>query len=492
MKILFAASEAYPLAKTGGLADVAASLPAALKRLRNDVRLILPAYPAAKERIEKPRTVATMELLGVPEPVQIIEGTLPDSPVRTYLVDIPSLFDRPGGPYSDTNGEDWGDNPLRFAAFCRAVAAVAMDRAGLDWRPCLVHGNDWQTGLVAPLLSLEPGRPATVFTIHNLAYQGNYPWHVFNELNLPPEWWNPEALEFYGNFSFMKGGLLFSDWLTTVSPTYSREIRTADYGYGMEGVLSKRSERLVGILNGVDNVTWNPVRDPALVKNYSIRNLRHKVRNKVALLEEFGMPGDREALLFAYVGRLAYQKGVDLILDILPDLFDQPVQMVLLGSGDKAYEQRCRDLANRFPEQFGVYIGYDEGKAHRVEAGADSFIMPSRYEPCGLNQIYSLRYGTVPIVRHTGGLADTVVDATPRSIMTRTATGFLFDDATPASLMGAVQRAITCYSRPPVWWRKLVVAGMEADFSWTVSARDYMALYKDALRDQGITPAETE
>lgn len=481
MKILFATSEVHPLIKTGGLADVSGSLPTALKRLRNDVRIILPAYRQALDQVGKTKVAATLRLPVCPDPVRILEGRLPSSTVPVYLVDAPSYFDRPGPPYSDPNGHDWPDNGARFAAFCRAVVELAQDRAGLHWQPSIVHCNDWQSGLAPAFLARETPRPATIFTIHNLAYQGIFSRDVFAALQLPWEWWNMHGLEFHGQFSFIKGGLAFADWLTTVSPTYAREIRTKQYGYGLEGLLQSRSDRLIGILNGADYEHWDPAHDPALVQNYSTNNLRLKLRNKHALQQAFHLPQDQETPLLAYVGRLAEQKGIDLILEVLPTLMQQPVQMVILGTGAKHFEDALEAAAHHYPNQLSVRIGYDEALAHQIEAGADMFLMPSRYEPCGLNQIYSLRYGTVPIVRRTGGLADTVVDVTARTTIKGTATGFVFDDPTAASFLSALQRALHAYGRPSSRWRKLAITGMEEDFSWTISAREYLELYQETI-----------
>ncbi len=481
MKVLFASSEVHPLIKTGGLADVSGSLPKALKKLHIDIRIILPAYPQAVERADDLQTMGSLPVQGCPEPIQILAGQLPNSNVKLYLVDAPRYFNRPGCPYTHPDGADWMDNAARFSTFSRAVVAVAQDRANLHWQPSIVHCNDWQTGLVPAFLSAEARRPATIFTIHNLAYQGLFSAETFHALQLPQHWWSMDGLEFYGQTCFIKGGLVFADWLTTVSPSYAREIRTPEYGYGLEGLLQSRVERLVGILNGADYKEWDPEHDPALEKNYSKRNFHLKAENKTALQRDFNLPQDKQSPLFAYVGRLAEQKGIDLILAILPQLMNQGVQLVVLGTGQENYADALLASARQYPKQLAVGIGYDERLAHRVEASADMFLMPSRYEPCGLNQIYSLRYGTVPIVRRTGGLVDTVVDTTVRSTMHQTATGFIFDDPTPASLMATLQRALTFYRRPSLGWRKLAITGMEQDFSWDISAKEYLDLYQIAL-----------
>jgi len=477
IKILFAASEAHPLVKTGGLGDVAGSLPAALRRLHQDVRLILPAYRSILERLPDAAVTAQFEVPGAPDTVRLRQATLADDGVPVYLVDVPALFDRPGGPYSDPQGREWYDNALRFATYCRAVVQVATNHAGLDWAPDVVHCNDWQSGLVPPLLMREPRRPATVFTIHNLAYQGVFTWDTFQYLRLPADLWSMHALEFYGGFSFIKGGLVFSDRLTTVSPTYAREICTPEFGAGLDGVLRSRADRLEGILNGVDYRVWDPARDTLIPHRYTARAMQGKQQNKVALQKRMDLAMGPRTPLFGHVGRMVEQKGIDLIIDALPALMEEDLQIVILGSGDPRLERELQDAAARWVGRLGVHIGYDEALAHLVEAGSDAFLMPSRFEPCGLNQLYSLRYGTIPIVRRTGGLADTVVDADAETLRSGAATGFVFDEAAPAPLVAAVARAAEHYRNPPVW-RDLIGNAMRQDFSWRRSAQAYLALYR--------------
>ncbi len=488
LKILFAASEAQPLIKTGGLADVAGSLPAALRALNNDVRLILPAYPEAVAKAIPVKTAATLRLPGQEAPVRLLESTLPNQ-VPVYLVDAPGLFDRPGNPYVNAQGHDWPDNAERFALFCRAIVAVALDRAALGWQPDVVHCNDWQTGLVPPLLINEGARPATLFTIHNLAYQGMFDQAAFLRLQLPTSLWSHEGVEFHHNLSFIKGGLRFADWLTTVSPNYAYEICTAEYGYGLEGLLRHRQNRLVGVLNGIDYEAWDPVSDPHINQHYDADTFELKAVNKSQLQREFGLPTDENALLFGHIGRLVEQKGVDLILQILPRLAENDhLQLVMLGSGEHHFEQALREAGEAYPGKVAVRIGYDEGLAHRIEAGIDCFLMPSRFEPCGLNQLYSLRYGTIPLVRRTGGLADTVEDATPCALLDGTATGFVFDEPQAAALWSAIEHAIEFHRRPAIWWKKLAVTGMAQDFSWNASARHYLELYHRAIENPAPNP----
>jgi starch synthase len=481
LPILFAASEAQPLIKTGGLADVAGSLPQALRALGQDARLILPAYTEALERAGSLQRLSELKLPGSGLPVRLLGGQLV-SGVPFYLVDAPGAFQRPGNPYQGPDGRDWGDNADRYALFCRAIVELAMGRAGLDWRPRLVHANDWQTGLAAPLLALEDDRPANLFTIHNLAYQGLFDQSNFERLALPSRLWSLHGLEFYEMLSYLKGGIAFSDLVTTVSPTYAEEIQTAEFGYGLQGLLGHLEDRLVGVLNGVDYDYWNPGTDPAIPSHYGVASFEAKQGNKTALQQELGLPENADAMVFGHVGRLVEQKGVDLILTVLPGIMERPnTQVVVLGSGDAYLEQRLRDASARYPGRIGLHIGYNEGLAHRIEAGSDSFLMPSRFEPCGLNQLYSLRYGTPPIVRRTGGLADTVVDATPENLANGSATGFVFEHANAAGLWYAVEHALALWHHADGRWRQIAVAGMEQDFSWDNSAARYLELYRRAL-----------
>jgi starch synthase len=491
MKILFASAEAHPLIKTGGLADVAGSLPRAIRNQRHDIRLVIPAYQSVLKQVEKYCLVAHLELEGLTQPVRILAGRLPGSTVTVYLVDSPEHFDRPGNPYSMKQGTVWPDNAERFTTFCRAIEALALDNAGLDWQPDIVHCNDWQTALVPPLLDRHATRPATVFTIHNLAYQGLFDWKVFKKLKLPADFWSMEAMEFHNQFSFIKGGLVFADWITTVSPTYAEEIQTSEYGYGLEGLISHRKDNLTGIVNGVDYSVWNPGRDLLIPVQFNARCLTHKVENKLALQEHFALPRDETIPVFATISRLVEQKGIDLILGAVPEIVKQEAQLIVLGSGDSKIETGIRAAVKAYPQQVAARIGYDEALSHHIEAGADIFLMPSRFEPCGLNQIYSQRYGTVPIVRHTGGLADTVTDTTAETLEAKTATGFSFSGTTAKDLATTIDRALGYYRQPDVW-QKLVCNGMRQDFSWKRSAMLYLELYETVLaHHKGVPVAES-
>lgn len=472
-KILFATSEAHPLIKTGGLADVAGSLPKAIAAIEQDIRIILPNYQGIKHQ-EHPRYVCTLRVDN--RDVNILETTLPDSEVIVWLVDYRPFYDYPGNPYVDDLGTPWHNIADRFALFCRIVVEVAMNRAYLDWQPDIVHCNDWQTGLVPALLSLEKSHPPTVFTIHNMAYQGIFPSSTFNSLNLSGKLWHADGLEFHGMLSFIKGGLVYSDRITTVSPTYANEIQTPEFGYGLEGLLSHKHAILSGILNGMDLGQWDPATDKHIVSRYSAKTLKDKLPNKTALQQSMSLPEDESVPLFGLISRLVEQKGIDLILACLPHLTRLPLQFVLLGSGDKSIELKIQNFANLYPEKVAVHIGYDEQLAHRIEAGADLFLMPSRFEPCGLNQMYSQRYGTIPIVRKTGGLADTIVDALPHTIADGTATGISFNDAKPGAVLEAVKRGLVLYETKH-FWKKIQLTAMKKDFSWERSANEYLALY---------------
>jgi len=472
-KILFVTSEAHPLIKTGGLADVSGSLPKALAGLGVDVRLIMPNYQAIKttEKIYYKSTVRVNNA-----DVNILETRLPGTQVIVWLVDCPEFFDFPGNPYVDEQGNAWANSAERFALFCRVAVEVAMNRGYLDWTPDIVHCNDWQSGLVPALLSLEASRPATVFTIHNMAYQGIFPKTTKVSLNLPKSLWNPDGIEFNGMLSFIKGGLAYADRITTVSPTYAQEIQTADFGYGLEGLLSHRNDVLTGIINGIDGDQWNPETDTHISECYNISSLNKKKLNKKALQTKHSLPVDNKIPIFALISRLVEQKGIDLILECLPEMLKLPLQFVLLGTGEKLFEQQLSVFAETYPDKIAITIGYDEALAHLLEAGADIFLMPSRFEPCGLNQLYSQRYGAVPIVRKTGGLADTVVDTLPETLSNETATGFVFNEATSGTLMETIKRALIVYNQPETW-KQLQTSGMQIDYSWNKSAKEYMALY---------------
>ena len=478
-KVLFVTSEAYPLIKTGGLADVSGSLPAALRALGQDVRILMPGYASAIAAGE----FEPVKVLQGNGGIAILEGRLPGSTVPVWLLTHDEYFDRSGNPYLGPDGQPWPDNPERFSLLCHVAVEIAMDRLGLGWKPDLTHCNDWQTGLVPALLGDEPNRPATIFTIHNLAYQGVFPYETFLKLRLPSRFWSSEALEFYGQLSFIKGGLVFSDRINTVSPTYAKEIQNTEFGYGLEGLLKHRRTRLSGILNGIDADAWNPATDPLIPVNYDIHSIANRRYDKSVLQKRFELAQDENIAMLAWVGRLVQQKGIDLVIDLLPRLVRMPLQMVIVGSGEARYEQILMQWARLYPDRIALKLGYDETCAHLVEAGADLFLMPSRFEPCGLNQMYSQRYGAVPLVRRVGGLADTVVDANPIHLSAGTATGIVFDEAMADAMYQAINRGLALYQNQMVW-RKIQQTGMGKDFSWESSGQRYLALYDLALNDR--------
>jgi starch synthase len=472
-KILFVTSEVYPLIKTGGLADVCSSLPKALTELGQDIRVILPKYPSLK-------TVGDVNFLCSlridNHAITIFETYIPDSSVIAWLVDCPDLFNTPGNPYLDEDGLPWANNAERFALFCRVVVEVAMDKVNRHWKPDIVHCNDWQSGLVPALLSMEHDRPRTVFTIHNMAYQGLFPVQTVYSLSLPGQLWHPYGLEFHGMLSFIKGGVVYADRITTVSPSYALEIQTTAFGYGLEGLLSYRSDQLVGIVNGIDIDEWNPETDHFINHHYNVHSLHEKQHNKSELQRRLNLPVNDGIPLFGLISRLVEQKGIDMVIECLPEMVALPMQFVLLGNGDKVFEQQLQNLARLYPDKIAINIVYDESLAHLIEAGADIFLMPSRFEPCGLNQMYSQRYGTIPVVRKTGGLADTVVDTLPETIANHSATGIVFKEAHAGALLEAIKRAILLYNHHDVW-QQMQINAMHKDFSWRNSAEQYLELY---------------
>lgn len=480
MRVLFATAEAYPLAKTGGLADVSRALPVALRRLGVDVRLLMPAYPRAYLRIENPKLVARIApALGIDD-ATLIAGTFPNADLPVYLIDSPSLFRRNGGLYQDETGKEWPDNPLRFAFLAHVGREIAMGRAGIDFKPDLVHANDWHAGLLPLYLSLETGpRPASVFTTHNMAFQGNFPAEWLDRLGIPGALFSPGGVEFYGQISYLKAGLRYADRVTTVSPTYAREILTPLFGCGMEGVLAERGEDFSGILNGIDEALWNPANDPVLPRPYRETDITGKRACKAALQAEFGLKVSPETPVLGFVSRLTQQKMADVILELLPWLAEQDAQFVAVGEGDPKLEVAFDEASERHSGKVAVTVGYDEPLAHKLQAGCDILLAPARFEPCGLTQLYALRYGSLPVVRRTGGLADTVVDATATSIADRSATGFVFDEPTVDDMTAALERALSLY-REPLIWRRLQLQAMAQDFSWTSSATQYAALYSAA------------
>jgi starch synthase len=481
LSILFVTSEMAPWVKTGGLGDVAAALPAALHRARHDVRVLIPAYPAMLQAFPDARQVAELPALAPAlPPTRLLAAEADGLPL--LLLDCPELFDRPGNPYLDAHGHDWADNGIRFGLLSRVAARLGQPGSPLGWQPDVVHLNDWQSALAPAWLHYEGGA-ASVITVHNIAFQGNFPAHHLAALGLPAHAWRFDGVEYHGQLSFLKAGLQLATLISTVSPTYAREIQDEAFGYGLAPLLRHRRSALRGILNGVDSSLWNPATDPALAASYAANRLAAKRENKEALQQEMGLAVANDRPLFGIISRLTEQKGLDLVLQLGEGITHLPAQLAILGSGDKSMEAGFRDLAERFPEQIAVKLGFDEALAHRIEAGADCFLMPSRFEPCGLNQMYSLRYGTPPIVRATGGLADTVVDVSEATLADKTANGFVIAEATPHELWLALDRATRCWHDRKLWQR-IQQNGMRRDFSWEHAAHDYVTLYRDAIAAQ--------
>ena len=477
--VLFATSEIAPLIKTGGLADVSGALPAALRAIGLDVRVLVPGYNEVIEQLVQPQKLADFDdLPGFPM-ARLLSATL-DNGVPLLVLDCPVLYQREGGPYQSPQGEDWADNAIRFGLLSKVAAVLGSEATPLDWHPDLVQCNDWQTGLAPAYLHFAPGAVPSVIAIHNLAFQGNFPPETVQFLHLPPSCFGVEGVEFYGNMSFLKAGLFYADHITTVSPNYAAEIQQEELGFGMQGLLAARQGSLTGILNGIDTDEWNPATDPYLAKPYSSANMTGKPVNKKALQSKMALNIEPDVPLLGVVSRFTEQKGLDVLLEIAPLLCELPVQLVMLGSGDAQMQNSARDLSHRYPGKIAVHIGFSEELSHQIEAGADMFVMPSRFEPCGLNQLYSQRYGTPPIVHATGGLADSVVDCTPGTLMDGSASGFVFNGMAAVNLYATILRALNLY-HDRTKWNILCGNCMAKDFSWETSAKAYRAVFLKVL-----------
>jgi starch synthase len=472
-KVLFVSSEIFPLAKTGGLADVASALPATLAAMTTDVRLMLPGYPEALDGVIAKRIVGRLD--DAPGHGRLIAGRMPDTGLPVYLYDAPSLYRRDGSLYQDMSGQDWPDNHMRYAALSHAAARVALDRAGIGWRPDVVHGNDWHTGLLPALLAASPEpRPATVFTIHNLAFQGNFDFGVLPDLWLPPDIAQHGGIEFFGRISFLKAGIQYADRLTTVSPTYAREIMTPEYGCGMDGLLRQRARDLIGILNGVDYSIWDPAHDDALACKYHADDVSGKQVCKAAVRDELGLEqSDRPMIIF--VNRFTHQKMADVVLAALPELVRSGAQVVLHGQGEKRLENGFKAAASAGGSHLAVRVGYSETLARRLNAAADMSMTASRFEPCGLTTMYAMRYGALPVTRHVGGIADTVVDPDSDLAGDAGASGFVFKDDTPDQMVEGVRRATQWFRSRN--WSDIQKSAMRRDFGWERSAQRYLELY---------------
>lgn len=476
MKLLSVASEIFPLIKTGGLADVVGALPLALAKEGVATRTLIPGYPSVMARISKGKKLHRYDAL-FGEAATLIAAKVDD--LDLLVLDCPPFFGRAGGPYDDMAGNGWPDNWRRFAALSRAGADIA---AGLlkGWSPDVVHAHDWQAAMTLAYMRFGAAHAVPkVVTIHNLAFQGRFDATIFAALGLPPEAWGMDGVEYYGGTGFLKAGLVSADAITTVSPTYAQEIRSTADGMGLDGLLVGRGDRLHGILNGIDTAAWTPSIDPLLVKSFSSRALSGRTANRRYIERSFGLDKD-DSPLFIVVSRLTWQKGMDMLVDALDHLVALGAKLAVLGSGDHPLEGAFLAAAERYRGRVGVHIGYDEPLSHVMQAGGDAILIPSRFEPCGLTQLYALRYGCVPVVARVGGLADTVIDANEAALGAGVATGIQFAPPDPASLKRAIERAVSLYAEKPSW-ASMQRAGMAADFSWNKSAARYAALYKSLM-----------
>jgi starch synthase len=486
LRVLHAAAEWFPAVKTGGLADVVAALPGAQRAAGLDARLLLPGLPALRAALAGATEVARVGAAFGAARVALLRGTLPGADAPAYLVDAPWLYDRPGNPYLGPDGREWHDNPRRFALLGWIAAQLAEGALDPGWSPRIVHAHDWHAALAPAYLAAHgaAGTPLaharSVLTVHNLSFQGRFPLERFAELDLPAWMSGPAGVEFHGELRFLKGGLMFADRITTVSPTYSREILTSAGGHELDEVLRHRADRLSGIVNGIDDAVWNPATDPGIAERYDATRLDGKAACKRALQAELGLAQRAEAPLLAVVSRLSPQKGLDLLLSALPQWLGAGGQVALLGSGEPALEHAWTAAAHAVPDAVAVRLGYDEALAHRIVAGADLIAVPSRFEPCGLTQLYGLRYGTLPLVHRTGGLADTVVDADEAALREDRATGFTFTGASADALAQAMRHALDGW-RHPAAWKRVMRRAMAQDTSWRAPAARYAALYREAL-----------
>lgn len=490
INILYVVAEAVPFAKTGGLADVAGALPQTVKELGHEIRIMMPKYSTFSERKFKVHDVIRLKDISIPLGDTCISTSVKSAfitsskvKVQVYFLANDKLYGREGLYVNPYTKKDYADNDERFIFLCKGTLETLKK---LGWKPDIIHCNDWQTGLIPAYLKTvyrdDPffKKTKTIYTIHNLAYQGIFPKESFNKTGLPKEIFTPDGVEFYGKFNFMKAGIVYADIVNTVSEKYAQEIRSKEeFGCGLEKLLEKRKKDLYGIVNGVDYSVWNPATDSLIPEKYNVNTLPKKAENKKALLHKFGLKYNENTPVIGIISRLADQKGFDLIGDIIPVLMKLDIQMVILGTGEKKYHELFQKIHEKYPEKFGVSISFNEALAHLIEAGSDMFLMPSKYEPCGLNQIYSLKYGTVPIVRATGGLDDTIENI---DIEKGTGTGFKFIKYKDTELLKAIKKAVKVYQDSKLW-TKIMKNGMSKDFSWEISGKKYLALYKKLLKD---------
>jgi len=483
LKVLFVSSEVFPLIKTGGLADVSGSLPSALLRLGCDIRILMPGYSSVLEKLKDVSQLTTIKGLPVINEAELLMGTITESKVKVMIIKSAQLYERDGGPYSDIHGQEWLDNPLRFGILAKVAAILSGEQSTVaDWRPSIVHCNDWQTGLTPAYMQLTEHTTAkSIISLHNMAFQGCFSPAWLTTLNLPHTSFNIEGFEYHGQLSFLKAGIVYADAITTVSPSYAQEIQTTTFGFGLEGLLARRGDKIKGILNGIETDEWNPQTDPYLVKPYSNSNIAGKQQVKAALQLASGLTVDASAPLMGVVSRLTHQKGLDLLLPVIQELLDSGCQLVLLGNGEKELEQEFLKLALTNPGKVSITIGYNEPLSHQIMAGCDLFIMPSRFEPCGLNQLYGLAYGTIPVVNATGGLADSVLNTDLQNIKDETANGFVMIETSSTALLACIYRALDLFKNDKMTWRKIQNNGMSQNLSWDKSALEYLALYKNLI-----------
>ena len=478
LQVLSVASEIYPLIKTGGLADVVGAFPGALAAENVNVRSLVPGYPKVMAALAGEGAVAHEyeDLFG--GPARLVSGKAHG--LDLLVIEAPHLFGREGNPYLASNGSDWPDNAFRFAALGRVAADLGAGLVPI-LTPDILHAHDWQGGLALAYLHYQAGpRPGTVFTIHNMAFPGQFPATLLTALGLPPEAMSVDGVEYYGTISYLKAGLLFADRITTVSPTYASEILTPENGMGFDGLLRRRARVLSGVRNGIDEVVWNPADDATIASPYTAETLVRRARNKRALQERLKLATDPDALLFGVVSRLSSQKGLDLLLAAIPTLVELGAQLAVLGSGDRWYEDGFRHATAFHPGLVGVQLGYDEGLAHLIQAGSDALLVPSRFEPCGLTQLCALRYGCVPVVARVGGLADTVVDANEMALASGAATGIQFGPVALEPLQSALRRTAAIF-RDKDDWTGMIKAGMATDVSWRRPAKAMTRLYRDLV-----------
>jgi len=472
IEVLSVASEVYPLIKTGGLADVAGALPGALGSRGVTMRTLVPGYPAVLSKLGGGRVVKELDdLFGVSAKLIAarVEG------LDVIVIDAPALYDRPGNPYVSPDGWDWPDNWKRFAALGWTAAELAMGLVD-GYRPQVIHCHDWQAGLAPAYIKFGPTSDVkTVMTIHNIAFKGFFGSEIFSQLRLPPHAFGVGGVEYYGGISYLKSGMECADYVTTVSPNYADEIRTPEFGMGLEGLLNGRADTVVGILNGIDVEAWNPATDPALAQGFTANTIQGRRANKLAVVEKFGLDGV-DGPLFCVISRLTDQKGMDLLLQTVDGLVDLGARLAVLGSGENYLEDGFRHMWQRHPGKVGIITGYNEQLSHLMQGGCDAIVIPSRFEPCGLTQLYGLRYGCVPVVSRIGGLADTVIDANPAAIAAEVATGVVFDSGSTHALYEAIRKTVRLYHDDKLW-KKIQRRGMKSDVSWDTSAARYADLY---------------